>query len=359
MLKIKEIDVPGYERVIEAIDPKHKLHCFIAIHNTTLGPALGGIRIYPYHDPKDALKDVLRLAEGMTKKSALAQLGLGGGKSVIIADPQKEKTHELLHAFGRLLDRLQGMYIGAEDVGSSMEDMAVIRTKTPYIAALPSESSSGDPSRFTAWGVFRGIEAIATKLWGSTSLEGKTIAVQGLGNVGLKLVEYLFWSGANLIVTDIDKARLERVKFLYGAESIPPENFHRVECDILSPCALGGTLNKETISELHCKGIGGAANNQLLSQEDGEILFRKGILYAPDFIINSGGIINAAMEFEVGGYNSKTSRNKVNLIYDTLLQVFNRSQKEGKSTNQVAEELAAFNLAHGVSKRTTPIHFHH
>lgn len=357
MLTTREITIPGYEKVIEGIDPDCGLHCFIAVHNTTLGPALGGTRIFPYHSPQDALKDALRLAKAMTYKSALAEIGLGGGKSVIIADPKREKTPDLLHAFGKVVDLLKGKYIAAEDVGSSMEDMSTIKESTPYVCALPTKVSSGDPSRYTAWGVFRGIQAVAHFLWGSPSLKNKRIAIQGLGNVGGKLADLLFWEGAHLILTDIDKELVEKTRTLYNAETIAPDAFVSTECDILAPCAMGGILNAKTIPHLHCKAVAGGANNQLLTLEDGEHLFKKNILYAPDFLINAGGVINAAMEFEPGGYNPVTSRNKVDRIYDTLQNVFHKSQEEKKPTYQVAEELAEHNLLHEHHRREVPIAF--
>lgn len=357
MLTTREIEIPGYEKVIEGIDTEVNLHCFIAVHNTSLGPALGGTRIYPYHNPQDALNDALRLAKAMTQKSALAQVGLGGGKSVIIADPKKEKTPELLHAFGKVIDLLKGKYIAAEDVGSSMTDMTMIRESTPYVCALPTKVSSGDPSRFTAWGVFRGIQAVAQHLWGSTSLKGKTIAVQGLGHVGGKLADLLFWNGATLIITDVDKHLLESVRTLTHATIVPHDKILSTECDILAPCAMGGILNANTIPHLRCKAVAGGANNQLMREEDGTLLYQRGILYAPDFIINAGGVINAAMEFESEGYNPITSREKVDRIYDTLQLVFKRSDQEKKPTEVVAEELANYNLEHGLSRRAAPIVF--
>lgn len=357
MLTTREIEIPGYERVIEGIDTEVNLHCFIAVHNTTLGPALGGIRIHPYHTPQDALDDALRLAKAMTQKSALAEVGLGGGKSVIIADPKKGKTPALLHAFAKVLDLLKGKYIAAEDIGSTMGDMSTIRESTPYVCALPTKISSGDPSRYTAWGVFRGIQAVAHNLWGSSSLKNKRIAIQGLGHVGGKLADLLFWHGATLIVSDIDKNLVEIAHNLYQAEIIPEETYLTTECDILAPCAMGGILNSKTIPHLRCKAVAGGANNQLLNIEDGQLLFDRGILYAPDFIINAGGVINAAMEFEPGGYNPLTSREKVDNIYDTLQLVFTKSKLEKKPTHQVAEELADYNLQHGLSRRKIPIDF--
>lgn len=358
MLTIKEIPIDGYKKVIEATDQETGLHCFIAIHSCILGPALGGMRIKPYTSPQEALNDALRLAKAMTYKSALAEDGLGGGKSVIIGDP-KNKTAALLHSFARVVDSLRGEYIVAEDIGSTPEDMATIRTVTPYVAALANEKSSGDPSRFTAWGVFRGMQAVAHKLWNTTHLRKKKIAIQGLGSVGSKLAYFLFWEGAELILSDIDQQKLHSHCLLYGAESIAPHDFCKVHCDILAPCALGGMLDAHTIPLLNCKAVAGAANNQMHDPKDGRLLKARHILYAPDYIINSGGIINASAEFDPQGYNPKKSRDRVNHIYDILLQVLDRAALEDKPTNEIADDIAEYKLLHGIGKRIEPILFKH
>lgn len=353
-LVIKQLPIEGYKIVLEAKDPTSNLHCIVAIHDTTLGPALGGVRIMPYKNREEALKDALNLAKAMTYKSAVAQNGLGGGKSVIICDVHK-KTEALLISFGKVIDSLKGDYIVAEDLGSTTDDMKILRTATPYVAALADDKSSGDPSRFTAWGVYRGIQAVAKTLWGSRSLKKRSIAIQGLGQVGQKLAETLFWEGAELILTDVDKAKLHHLAIVYGAKIVEPEDFNAVKCDILSPCALGGTINSKSIEQLNCLGIAGSANNQLGDALAGGMLIEKGILYAPDYIINAGGIINVVREFEPGGYNPKTSRNKVNHIYDLLLDVFEKSKSQHRPTSDIADETALYNLQHGVGKRLKPI----
>jgi leucine dehydrogenase len=357
MLTVNEIPTKGYEKVLEIIDPQVGLHGFIAVHNTQLGPALGGTRIFPYKTREDALSDVLRLAKGMTYKSALIEDGLGGGKSVIIADPNKDKTEKLLMAFGEALNLFQGKYIIAEDVGTNTEDMMVIRKVSPYVSALPTEKSSGDPSRFTAWGVYQGMRAIAQVLWGNSNLRGKRILIQGIGSVGKRLTDLLFWEGAELILSDIDAKKIHTMALMDGAAEVEPNKILDVECDIFAPCALGGILNEKTIPKLKCKAVAGSANNQLLTEEDGERLRKRGIIYAPDFVINAGGIINAAAEFEPGGYNPKVSRDRVNRIYDTLLEIFTKAELEVKSTNQVANELAEYKLKMGIGMRKTPIIF--
>lgn len=357
MLEMKEIIIDGYKKVVELWDVDAKLHGFIAIHDTTLGPALGGTRIHPYHSREEALNDALRLSKGMTYKSALAETGFGGGKSVIIADPKLHKTEELLFAFAEALNRLKGEYIAAEDVGSCADDMLIIHKRSNFVAALPTAKSSGDPSPFTAWGVYRGMQAVAKTLWDTESLKNKRIAIQGLGNVGSKLASILFWEGANLIVSDLDPELAEKVSHSCGGEVVDPKDFYQTECDILSFCAMGGTINDETIPQMRCKAIAGSANNQLLTSQHSLELMNKGILYAPDYIINAGGIINATTEFEPGGYNAKKARNKVDRIYHILIDIFARSLQEKKSTNQIADEIAEHKLKNKIGKRQTPLVF--
>lgn len=357
MLTIKEITPLGYEKVIEAEDPESGLSCFIAIHSTVLGPAMGGVRIRPYSSRQEALNDALRLAKAMTYKSALAESGLGGGKAVIMADPKTQKTSALLLSFAEAINSLLGSYIAAEDMGTTTEDMVILKQKTPFVGALPTEKSSGDPSRFTAWGVYRGMRAVAKTLWHEQCLSKKIIAIQGLGSVGSKLAQTLFWEGAYLIVCDQDPELAHAHAVLYGAQVIDPQDFLQVRCDILAPCAIGGIFNEQTISKLHCKAIAGAANNQLKDAKNGYDLMRKGILYAPDYVINAGGIINASVEFEANGYDPKIARDKVNSIYDTLLFIFDRAKKEHQATSDVADELAEYKLKHYVGQRQQPIKF--
>lgn len=235
MLSIKEIPVKGYKKVIEAADPGVGLHCFIAIHNTNLGPALGGVRIHTYNNQQEALEDVLRLSKAMTYKSAIVENGLGGGKSVIMANPKTDKTEALLLSFAEVLNSLGGMYIAAEDVGTTTDDMLILKKRTPYVCALPTEKSSGDPSRFTAWGTFRGMQAVSEKLWRTNSLRKKSIAIQGLGSVGGKLANILFWEGVELILCDADPKHANHMAFLYGGKVVDPKDFFSVKCDILAP----------------------------------------------------------------------------------------------------------------------------
>lgn len=355
MLTIKTHQVPGYEKVIEAEDKAVNLHAFIAIHSTKMGPSLGGTRIYPYASSELALNDALRLSKAMSLKSALAKTGLGGGKSVIIGDPKHDKTEALLLAFGEVVNTLNGDYIAAEDVGTTPEDLLIIHRKTPYVAALPIPTSSGDPSRFTAYGVLLGMRAVTKEIFGTTSLEGIKVAIQGLGSVGSKLAHFLFWEGAELVLTDVDSEKLLHESTLLGAKTVAPEKIFEFPCDIFAPCALGGVLNQKTIPLLNCKAVAGSANNQLENTKDSYLLKERGILHAPGIAINSGGIINASCEFDPGGYNPTRAREKTHEIYRTLESIFQLAKKENKPTHVVAEELAEYNMQHLFGKRTTKI----
>lgn len=358
-LHLETLPVKGYEQVIKVTDGKAGLTAIIAIHDTTLGVALGGTRIYPYASFDEALEDALRLAKGMTYKSAVAEVGLGGGKSVIIADPKKQKTPELLTAFGAAVEKLKGKYICAEDCGCTTEDVKIIRRATKYVVGLPHAKSSGNPAPFTAWGVFRGIQSAAKKLFGSDSLEGKSVAVQGLGNVGSHLVEYLFWAGADLILSDRDPIKMERLAAKYGTRTASPEEILKIECDIFVPCAMGAVINDRTLREFRCKAIAGAANNQLHRDDHADRLREKGILYAPDFVINSGGLLNVAAELEEKGYHPASPRYKIHHLYDTLLAIYEIAERNRESTHDAAIKLAHYRLKYGIGKRVIPPTFHH
>jgi len=359
-LVLEEIAVPGFHRVVRVRDAKRGLDAIIAIHDLRLcKAALGGTRIYPYATFEDALRDATRLARGMTFKSAASQSNWGGGKSVIIADPKKDKTDDLLAAFADAVNLLEGQYICAEDAGCTPNDIAVIAERTPYAVGLPSEKSSGNPSPFTSWGIFRGIQAVMQHLFGSDSVEGKTVAIQGLGSVGARLAETLFWHGAKLIVADIHTDNAEALAKRFDAKFVKPDEIYDQPCDVFAPCALGGVITPETIERLRCRAIAGAANNQLLSEQEGEELRRVGILYAPDFVINSGGLINVTQETNKEGYNPRLSRNKINEIYDQLLLIFKIARESGISTQKAVMQLVEYRLEHGLGRRTGPIHMHH
>lgn len=357
-LQLEEISCPGFAKTYKVEDSRVGLKGIICLHDLTLGPALGGIRIQPYPDFAAALNDVQRLASGMTYKSAVASCSWGGGKSVIIADP-KQKTEELLLSFGRAIERLQGIYIGAEDSGTSPADILVMNAETRYLVGLPHEKSSGNPSGFTAWGVFRGIQAALQEVYGSDSVRGKTVAIQGTGSVGSFLADYLFWNGAHLILTDVNRERAQELARKYGAKFCEPEEIYSQECDVLAPCAFGGGINERTIPMLRCKIIAGAANNQLLTAEDGETLRRKGILYAPDFVINAGGLINVTEELMPEGYCPFRSRAKVDALYDQLMKIFALAKESKISTHAAAKQLGDALLAEKIGIRQVPPCFHH
>jgi leucine dehydrogenase len=359
-LELEEIFVHDYEKVIKVRSKQAGLSAIICIHTMAIGPALGGIRIYPYPTFEAALNDVMRLSKGMTYKSAVAECGWGGGKSVIIADPAKDKTEELLLAFGQAVDRLQGAYICAEDVGCSPADVLVISRATPYVVGLPHQKSSGNPSPFTAWGTYRGIQSVLKKIYRSESVENKTIALQGLGSVGWELAKMLFWHGARLIVSDIDASKCQAMAVLTGARIVPSDEIMQVECDVFSPCALGGTLNSQTIPLLRCKAIAGCANNQLLDDSDAEELASRGILYAPDFVVNAGGLINVTQELGIQGYDPVKAREKIHRgIFEQLMGIYEIAEKNRCSTHQAALSLADYRLKYRIGKRSQPPCFHH
>ena len=358
-LQMEKIEVDGYELVVKATHREAGLTSIIAIHNSTLGPSLGGIRIQPYASFEKALEDVLRLSRGMTYKSAIAEVGFGGSKSVIIADPKTGKTPELLLAFGEAVERLQGRYICAEDAGCNVEDVKIIRRKTKYVVGLPNAKSSGDPSPFTAWGVFRGIQSVIKKIFGTDSLEGKTVAVQGLGNVGAHLSEFLFWAGAGLVLSDLDMNKAARLARKYGGKAVSPDQILQTECDVFAPCAFGAVLNDQTIPQLRCKAVAGAANNQLLRDSHANVLRDRKILYAPDFVINAGGLLNVAAELEDEGYEPTAPRYKIHHIYDTLLAIYEIAERNQESTHTAALSLADYRIKYGLGKRVIPPTFHH
>ncbi len=357
-LEMQKIFAPGYEKIYKVEDPSVGLVGIICLHDLTLGPGLGGIRMYPYPDFSSALIDVQRLAAGMTQKSAVADCAWGGAKSVIIGDPAN-KTKELLLSFARAIDRLEGLYIGAEDSGTSPSDILTMQQETKYLTGLPHEKSSGNPSGFTAWGVYRGIQAALQQVYGSDSVKGRTVAIQGVGSVGTLLADFLFWNGAKLVITDVSMEKAKILARKYNAKYCAPEEIFSAACDVFAPCALGGILNIATIPQLKCKVVAGAANNQLLCEEDGERLRKLGILYAPDFVINAGGLINVTEETMPEGYDSLRSRDKVEKLYDQLLAIFVIAEKKGFSTHQAAKTLVEHRLRNKIGVRTVSPCFHH
>ncbi|MFZ5943419.1 MAG: Glu/Leu/Phe/Val family dehydrogenase [Bacillota bacterium] len=327
-----------YEQLVLCQDETSGLKAIIAIHDTTLGSALGGTRFWTYASEEEAIVDALRLSRGMTYKNAAAGLNIGGGKTVIIGNPYTDKSEALFRAFGRYVHSLGGRYITAEDVGTSVQDMEYIRMETPYVCGTVGQGGSGDPSPATAFGVWKGIKACANVKWRSDSLKDKVVAVQGLGNVGSNLCRHLTEEGAKLIITDINANNIEKVVNQYDAQVVKPDEIYSVECDIFAPCALGAGVNDNTIDKLKCSIIAGAANNVLQNPEHGDALHKKGILYAPDFVINAGGVINVAEE--LNGYNKEKAYAKIAKIYDNVLGVFKISERDQIPTYLAAERLA-------------------
>ncbi|AOQ25104.1 Leucine dehydrogenase [Moorella thermoacetica] len=337
----KYMEKYGYEQLVMCHDRTSGLKTIICIHDTTLGPALGGLRMWPYASEDEAVLDALRLARGMTYKNAAAGLNLGGGKAVIIGNPRTDKSEELFRAFGRFVDTLGGRYITAEDVGTCVDDMEYIRLETKHVAGLAG--LSGDPSPVTAYGAYMGMKATALVAWGNDSLKGKVVAVQGLGHVGYALCRHLAEEGATLIVTDLNPEAVDRVVKEFKASAVAPEEIYGVECDIYSPNALGGTINDDTLPQFKCKVIAGAANNQLKEERHGDILREKGILYAPDYIINAGGVINIAEEMR--DYNRERALKKAAGIYDRVLKVFKIAEEYKIPTYVAADRLAEERIA--------------
>lgn len=328
-----------YEQVMYCFDKLTGLKAIIVIHDTTLGPALGGARMWPYDSESDALEDALRLARGMTYKNAAAGLPLGGGKTVIIGDPKTEKSPEMFKALGRFIEGLNGQYITAEDVGTTVEDMDLINKVTNHVAGTSPESgASGDPAPVTAYGIYKGMKAAAHEAFGTDSLKDKTVAIQGVGNVAYKLCGHLHNEGAQLIVTDINTEAVERAVKSYGAVAVDPDDIYDAACDIYAPCALGATINDRTIPRFQAKVIAGSANNQLETSEDGYQLYEHGIIYAPDFVINSGGVINVADE--LNGYNKGRAMKKVENIYGNLTKIFEISKRDQIPSHVAADRMA-------------------
>lgn len=329
----------GYEQIVYCSDDHSGLKAIIAIHSTALGPALGGTRFYDYKTEDDALVDVLRLAKGMTFKAAAAGLDLGGGKAVIIGDHTRIKNEELLRAYGRFVETLSGRYITAADVGTVLADMDTVRRETRWVTGCSrTYGGSGDPSPVTAYGVLQGIKACALEVFGDPSLQDRTVALQGVGKVGYALCGYLKEEGAKVTIGDIDLDNLARAVSDFGVETVSLDDIHKLDVDVFAPCALGGAVNDDTIGEFQCKIIAGAANNQLEREEHGDKLRGLGILYAPDFVINAGGLIN--VEDELRGYDRERAMSRVMGIYKAMQLIFQMARERGISTSQAAIEYA-------------------
>ena len=335
------ISTMGHEQLVLCHDKSSGYRGVIAIHDTTLGPALGGTRFWQYASDEDAIVDALRLARGMTYKNAVAGLNLGGGKSVIIGDNRTPNREMIFRAHGRFVDSLGGRYVTAEDVGTGTGDMDFVHMETDYVAGL--QGASGDPSPVTARGVFRAMQATAKYRWGSDDLSGRTVAIQGCGNVGYNLARELHAVGANLIVADIDAERVKRVVHDTGAQTVSVTEILEQKADIVAPCALGGVLNDKTIPKLQCELVVGAANNQLLEDRHGDALEHRGITYAPDYVVNAGGVINVYSE--LAGWDRNRALRKADEIYQTILGVFEIARADGVTSHLAADRLAERRVA--------------
>ena len=340
-----QVSFNDHEQIVFCNDKDTGLKAIIGIHNTVLGPALGGTRMWKYDNEWEALNDVLRLSRGMTYKSAISGLNLGGGKAVIIADAKVDKTPEMIIKFGEYIHSLSGKYITAEDVGTTTADMDLIRDVTPYVTGISeSKGGSGNPSPVTAYGVYMGMKAAAKFQFGSEKLDGKKVLVQGIGHVGETLVDYLTKEGALVQITDINENRLLEMETKYGASIYRGADLYAADVDIYAPCALGATINDETIHRIKAKVIAGAANNQLANELiHGQILKDKGIAYAPDFLINAGGIIN--VYGEIVGYGKEEAMKRTENIFNTTLEIFSFAQAQGVTTHQAALSIAEKRIA--------------
>jgi len=340
-----QLSFNDHEQIVFCQDKDTGLKAIIGVHNTILGPALGGTRMYDYNTEWEALNDVLRLSRGMTYKAAITGLNLGGGKAVIIGNPRTDKTPELMKRFGKFVNTLGGKYYTAEDVGMETSDMDTVREVTPYVTGISeSKGGAGNPSPVTAYGVYMGMKASAKFTYGNDSLEGKKVLVEGIGHVGEELVRLISEEGANVVMTDINEERLEIVHEKYGATIYRGVDFYGEAADIYAPCALGATVNNETIAKLKAKIIAGAANNQLANENiHGLALQEKEIVYAPDFLINAGGIINVYAEIE--GYGRDQIKEKTENIYNTTLDILHKAKATGLTTNESALSIAEERIA--------------
>lgn len=348
MSLFQRIKDEGYEQIVFCHDRKVGLKAIIAVHDSTLGPGTGGCRMYPYADENAAVEDVLRLSKGMSYKAAISGLKLGGAKAVIIGNPKADKTPELLYRFGEFVESLGGRYVTAKDVGINGDDLMKVRERTRHILGIEGlPGSSGDPSPLTAWGVYNGMKAAAKHVFGEASLKGKRVAVQGLGYVSYTLVKYLVEEGASVVGADVDPAAIARCQKDFGIDIVKAEEILSQACDILSPNALGAIINKDSIPTIKAKVIAGAANNQLATDEDGFELQRRGIVYAPDYAINAGGLMN--IYHEMGGYNSQRAYDHVGGIYRTIEEILIRSSKDQMPPHRVADAIAEERIAAGPS----------
>ncbi len=338
-MKTRLIPVEGWLKVVHFEEPDTGLNALIAVHDATLGPACGGCRIRPYENFEAALDDVTRLSRGMTFKNALGGIPFGGGKAVIIADPRTDKTEAMLRAFGRAVESLEGLYYTAEDSGVSEHDLDIVRTETTFVAGLPSDGRGGNPSPFTARGVFRGVEAAVRFKLGRRDLEGVRVAILGVGAVGMTLCELLNEAGATLVVADVNGAAVREAVERFGATAVSPADCVAADVDVFAPCALGGAINERTIGLLKAPIVAGAANNQLSVPEMNAALMARGVLYAPDYVINAAGVISVGLEI-LGTWNAEELGRRIDRIGDTLTAIFERSAREQRPTGEIADAMA-------------------
>lgn len=343
----KSIEKDAFEQIVYFNDPKLGLKAIVAMHSTVLGPAVGGVRMWNYASESEALNDVLRLSKGMTYKAAISGLNWGGGKAVIMGDAKTQKSKAFLERYGQFVDRLAGLYVTAKDVGINGDDLSIIKTKTSHVLGIAGEKdSSGDPSPATAFGVYCGMKAAAKQAFGNESLKGMRIAIQGLGAVSQSLLEHLQSEGAVLFGTDVDSAAIEKARTKGPIEIVSPDSIYDVKCDIFSPSALGATINSKTLPRISAKVIAGAANNQLETEADGEAVFNRGMIYAPDYAINAGGLINIYYEGAVqGGYKKELAYAHIAKIKDTISTILERSKSEKVAANQIADRMVVERIA--------------
>ncbi|PKM15348.1 MAG: leucine dehydrogenase [Gammaproteobacteria bacterium HGW-Gammaproteobacteria-2] len=343
-LQHETIDASGHEEVVFCHNKDAGLKAIIAIHNTVLGPALGGTRMWNYATEAEALNDVLRLSRGMTYKAAVSGLNLGGGKAVIWGDPNRDKSEALFRAFGRFINSLNGRYITAEDVGIDVNDMEYVLKETEFVTGVHQvHGGSGDPSPFTAYGVLQGLMAALTHKYGDEEVGKRSYAVQGVGHVGMEFVKLLHERGAKVFVTDINPALVQKAVDELGCEAVALEDIYDVDADVYSPCALGGTVNDKTIDRIKAKVICGAANNQLATNEIGDELARRGVLYAPDYAVNAGGLMNVSLEID--GYNRERAMRMMRTIYYNVGRIFEIAERDGIPTYKAADRMAEERIA--------------
>lgn len=337
----------NYENIFFCQEKTVGLRAIIVIHNTTAGPAAGGIRMWPYETETDAIRDAVRLARGMTYKNVAAGLPYGGGKCVVIGDPKRDKNEALLRVLARFINRLGGLFLTGLDVGTTIHDIDLMRVESPYTVTVSETlGGPGDSSVATAFGVFQGIRACLKEVYGSPLPQGRTVAVQGVGSVGKELVKYLVETGANVMIADIDQARVQAVASQHAhVRAVPPEEIQRLDVDVYSPCALGAVLNDQTVPELRCKIVCGSANNQLAEARNGDMLAQGEILYAPDYIVSAGGVIAGADSLNPGGFNRQRAMEKVTQIYRTMSNVIAIAKEQGIPTYKAADVLAEQRLA--------------